>query len=328
MMEIKYSNLVAQNEALYKDNLSLNEQIESRINKLVEMNKKNQEKIKLYEELLLGQESLSNENNKLNKINKEMENQMAKLIKENNDYKQKLNEKEAIIKNNIYKRPSYLKNINPKNTNLKQENEELISENKKIQAKNEELQNLVEEMKKKISRISNAHKFMNISLSDNSSREKTKINTPNELNEESNKKNEEDSEEVLNNNHELYLQRVRNRSFSGIDKTKEEKLKKIFKNRILEMKDYLHRCFMRFYYNGIFVQLQKRKTMEAPVTKVVKSKRFSSLVDKFNSGSSNLIGKADIRNLKRGKTQKYDDKLGNFNKILKTENIIYEDKEE
>ena len=106
-----------------------------------------------------------------------MENQMAKLIKENNDYKQKLNEKEAIIKNNIYKRPSYLKNINPKNTNLKQENEELISENKKIQAKNEELQNLVEEMKKKISRISNAHKFMNISLSDNSSREKTKINT-------------------------------------------------------------------------------------------------------------------------------------------------------
>ena len=40
MMEIKYSNLVAQNEALYKDNLSLNEQIESRINKLVEMNKK------------------------------------------------------------------------------------------------------------------------------------------------------------------------------------------------------------------------------------------------------------------------------------------------
>ena len=328
MMEIKYSNLVAQNEALYKDNLSLNEQIESRINKLVEMNKKNQEKIKLYEELLLGQESLSNENNKLNKINKEMENKMAKLIKENNDYKQKLNEKEAIIKNNIYKRPSYLKNINPKNTNLKQENEELISENKKIQAKNEELQNLVEEMKKKISRISNAHKFMNISLSDNSSREKTKINTPNELNEESNKKNEEDSEEVLNNNHELYLQRVRNRSFSGIDKTKEEKLKKLFKNRILEMKDYLHRCFMRFYYNGIFVQLQKRKTMEAPVTKVVKSKRFSSLVDKFNSGSSNLIGKADIRNLKRGKTQKYDDKLGNFNKILKTENIIYEDKEE
>ena len=87
MMEIKYSNLVAQNEALYKDNLSLNEQIENRISKLVEMNKKNQEKIKLYEELLLGQESLSNENNKLNKINKEMENKITKLKIQNKPIK-------------------------------------------------------------------------------------------------------------------------------------------------------------------------------------------------------------------------------------------------
>ena len=35
-------------------------------------------------------------------------------------------------------------------------------------------------------------------------------------------------------------------------------IKKLFKNRVLEMKDYLHRKFMKFYYNGIFIEMQRK----------------------------------------------------------------------
>ena len=113
-----------------------------------------------------------------------------------------------------------------------------------------------------------------------------------------------------------------------MDKEKEERLKRLFKNKILEMKDYLHRAFMRFYYNGIFVQLQKRKSIEINNNnnKVVKSKRFSALVDKFNS-SSNSLGKADSK-IKRVKTQSNEDKLNTYKNLLNSSNTIYEDKEE
>ena len=325
IMEIKYKNLVSQNETLFQDNLNLNEQIKNKIEKLVELNKKNQEKIKLYEDVMSEQESILSENNKLNKLNKEMTDKMNQLIKENNEYKEKLKEKDEIIQNNKNKNQENLKNIDSKNNDLKQENEDLISENKKINAKNEELQKLVEEMKKKISTISKAKKFMNKSLKDN---DKNDINNQNELDEEDNKINEEDEEDDNNNNnHELYLQRVRNRDLTLMDKEKEERLKRLFKNKILEMKDYLHRAFMRFYYNGIFVQLQKRKSIEINNnSKVVKSKRFSALVDKFNS-PSNSLGKADSK-IKRVKTQSNEDKLNTYKNLLNSSNTIYEDKEE
>ena len=289
ILEIKYKNLVSQNETVMSE-----------------------------------QESILSENNKLNKLNKEMTDKMNQLIKENNEYKEKLKEKDEIIQNNKNKNQENLKNIDSKNNDLKQENEDLISENKKINAKNEELQKLVEEMKKKISTISKAKKFMNKSLKD---KDKTDINNQNEMDEEDNKINEEDEEDDNNNNHELYLQRVRDRDLTLMDKEKEERLKRLFKNKILEMKDYLHRAFMRFYYNGIFVQLQKRKSIEINNNnKVVKSKRFSALVDKFNS-PSNSLGKADSK-IKRVKTQSNEDKLNTYKNLLNSSNTIYEDKEE
>ena len=52
------------------------------------------------------------------------------------------------------------------------------------------------------------------------------------------------------------------------------------------MKDYLHRQFMKFYYNGIFMQQLKAKNEEGQNTKVVKSNRFNSLLSKFNSTSN------------------------------------------
>ena len=67
---------------------------------------------------------------------------------------------------------------------------------------------------------------------------------------------------------------------------KEERLKKLFRNKVLEMKDYLHRHFMKFYYNGIFMQMKQKSEKENP-TKIVKSKRFSNLINKFNENNNN-----------------------------------------
>ena len=319
IMENKYKNLVDQNEALYQENLKLNEQIEDKIKNLIEVNKKNQKKIKLYEDSMNDQESIINENQELNKLNKEMKNKMNKLIKENNAYKEKLKEIET-------------KQQNPNNIFINHEKEKLILENKKILEKNEELQNLVEQMKKKISKISKAYKFTNKYInetSSNRSREKSNISSPYELNEENNIKNfdiKEEEGEEYHNNRELYLKRIRERNLDNDRKAKEEKLKNLFTKRIVEMKDYLHRCFMRFYYNGIFAQMQKRKSLEIPVTKVVKSKRFNDLVNKFNSGANNKNEKIDNKSFKKGRTKSYDNSVFNIN--LKAQSTIYEEKDE
>ena len=318
IMENKYKNLVDQNETLYQENLKLNEQIEDKIKNLIEVNKRNQKKIKLYEDSMNEQESLINENQELNKLNKEMKNKMNKLIKENNAYKEKLKNNEIVQQN-----------PNSNNINQEKEKEKLIIDNKKLLEKNEELQNLVEQMKKKISKISKAYKFTNKYINENSgnqSREKSNISSPYELNEDNNIKNFDIKEEEYHNNRELYLKRIRERKLDSDKLAKEEKLKHLFKKRIDEMKDYLHRCFMRFYYNGIFVQMQKRKSLEIPVTKVVKSKRFSELVNKFNSGPNNKIGKIDNKIYKKGRTKSYDNSFNNIN--LKSQNIIYEEKDE
>ena len=326
IIENKYKNLLDQNESLYQENLKLNEQIQDNIKNLMEINKKNQEKIKLYEESMNDQESLINENQRLNKLNKQMENKIEQLTKENNEFKEKTKENEINDQDDI-------KNSDTKKINIKQEKEKLIEENKKISAKNEELQNLVEEMKKKIAKISKAYKFTNKYISENAnnqSREKSRISTPQELNEENTKKNDEDKDNSYHYKGELYLKRIRERKPIDSEKlAKEEKMKNLLRNRIKEMKDDLHKCFMRFYYNGIFVQMQKRKS-EVPTTKVVKSRRFSELINKFSSGANNQnkkFEKIDERSIKRLKTKSYDDKTNN-NNVKNENNIINEEKDE
>lgn len=322
ILENKYKNLVEQNETLYQENVKLNEQIEENIKNLMEINKKNQEKIKIYEESMNNQEAIINENLELNKLNKEMENKINQLIKEKDDLQEKI---KINTQNNINNKEDI-------STNIKKENELLVSENEKIKEKNEELQNLVEEMKKKISKLSKAYKYTNKYInetSNNQSREKSNIITPHEKNEENNIKNKED-EELYENNHGLYLKRIRDRK--PLDKEqleKEERMKNLLRRRINDMKDDLHRCFMRFYYNGIFVQMQKKKSMNDPVTKVVKSRRFSDLINKFNKGSNSKVQpleKIDRKNIKRFSSKSHDDKINIINK--KEENTIYEEKDE
>ena len=160
-----------------------------------------------------------------------------------------------------------------------------------------------------------ANKFINDS-SNNPSGEKSHINTPYE-------KNEELDNEITNNNYDFHFRHVRERKILTDEEIKRQtKLQNLLKRRITEIKDDLHKCFMRFYYNGIFVQQQKRNKMKEPVTKVVKSKRFSALISKFSGGVKNKDEIVDNKNNKKRQTKSYDDKVINN---LKAKNNYQED---
>ena len=311
ILEIKYKNLQEQNESLYQENLGLNKQIEEKINNLIEINKTNQEKIKLYEKTMLDQESVINENKTLNELNNDYKNRMKKLLEENNTFKEKLKNNEISLQNNI--------NKGKQEEKIKQENEKLISENKAINQKNEELQIQLDEIKKKLKKIEKVNKFANKFINDSSnnpSGEKSHINTPYE-------KNEELDNEITNNNYDFHFRHVRERKILTDEEIKRQtKLQNLLKKRITEIKDDLHKCFMRFYYNGIFVQQQKRNKMKEPVTKVVKSKRFSALISKFSGGVKNKDEIVDNKNNKKRQTKSYDDKVINN---LKAKNNYQED---
>ena len=310
ILEIKYKNLQEQNDSLYQENLGLNKQIEEKINNLIEINKKNQEKIKLYEKTMLNQESVINENKTLNDLNNDYKNRMKQLLEENSTYKEKLKNNDTKINNE------------KQEEKIKKENAKLISENKAINQKNEELQIQLDEIKKKLKKIEKANKFANKFINDNSSNpsaEKSHTSTPYE-------KNEDIENQNTNSNHELYIKHVRERkNLTDEEIKKQSKLENLLKRRITDIKDDLHKCFMRFYYNGIFVQQQKRNKMKEPITKVVKSKRFSALISKFSGGLNNQDEIVDNKNNKRRQTKSFDDKICNN---LKDKNNFEEDKKQ
>ena len=105
------------------------------------------------------------------------------------------------------------------------------------------------------------------------------------------------------------MNRIQDRDFLSPEerKIKEERLKKLFRNRVLEMKEYLHRRFMKFYYNGIFLEMQRKNEGAQDNKKIVKSKRFSNLINKFNQGNNNANNNTSnkgLNRLNRNKTTK------------------------
>ena len=223
--------------------------------RLIEENKQLKEKNKEYE---------INENSKI--INKIKSPKLKELIEENTTIKEKNREYEE--NNNKY-------------TNIQKENEKLSNLNKEINTKNEELQNELNDIKKKYETL--------LEEENNIKNKKNKNNEINELGDNNDNENEFDEvDDDGGRNRDLYLSRIQDRDFSSPEerKLKEERLKKLFKNKVYEIKDYLHRQFMKFYYNGIFVQMQK-KTEGDDGTKVVRSKHFSNLISKFSSNNSN-----------------------------------------
>ena len=103
-------------------------------------------------------------------------------------------------------------------------------------------------------------------------------------------------------------------------KIKEERLRKLFRNRVFEMKDYLHRKFMKFYYNCIFMQMKNKNERDKPA-KIVKSNRFSNLINVFNNNNNNNNSKNNGKSkLNRQSTVTQNVKF-NENKFEKMKNI-------
>ena len=300
-MNYKFNELIKERNNYKNNNNSYKKKIEeidrensNKINKLLEENKKMREKM---EDIKRIQE----EKEELNSINNEINCKLNALIEENNKLKEKNNKYELDIKSNIIskakeeeaniqikqlieennkikeKNKQYEEN-ETKYNNINQENEKLNHINKEISTQKDQLQEELNELKKK---------YEQVLKESNDIKEKNKINNDNNQEEDEKDEQNEEGDDDDGTNRNLYLNRIQGRDFMSPEerKLKEERLKKLFRNKVLEMKDYLHRHFMKFYYNGIFMQM-KQKSEEDKPTKIVKSKHFSNLINKFNANNN------------------------------------------
>ena len=118
---------------------------------------------------------------------------------------------------------------------------------------------------------------------------KSKKTNENDANEDPNKANNKNNNKLRDSNiseaddlsrGSLYLNRFPDRSFLSPEdllrqrRIKEARLKNLFKNKVFEMKEYLHKNFMKFYYNGIFLEMtgKIKKEEKKGDTKVVSNK--------------------------------------------------------
>ena len=133
-----------------------------------------------------------------------------------------------------------------------------------------------------------------------------KINE-NDVNEEENKINNKNKNKLRDSNisevddlsrDSLYLNRFPDRSFLSPEdllrqkRVKIARLKNLFKNKVFEMKEYLHKNFMKFYYNGIFLEMTgkiKKEDKKGDV-KVVSNKNnnVKNRASIFESGIKNF----------------------------------------
>ena len=155
--------------------------------------------------------------------------------------------------------------------------------NTEINTKNEQLQNELNTIKKKYQQLIEDAKPKK---SDKNKKNKNNGSMENDEAEEDEKNNNIEDDDDNGTNRNLYLSRIQDRDFTSPEerKLKRERLKNLFKNKVFEMRDYLHRHFMKFYFNGIFIEM-KRKAEDKPA-KVVKSSRFNNLLNKFNNSNN------------------------------------------
>ena len=261
-------------------NISNDENNET-INKLKEENNKMKQKLEEYEQKEIKYNNLQEEKEKLNVMNIEFNNKLNTLIEENNRLKEK--NKELELNENNYKEANIqLKELLEENNKMKEkyknfegkedtfmsleeENKKMNLINNEVINKNKELENKLNEMKKRLKRIEKGE----------------------DVKDDEDDNNNSISDDNYETNRQLYLDRIRNRKFISPEerKLKEGRLKNLFKKKVTEMKEHLHSRFMKFYYNGIFVQMQAKINDKEP-NKVVRSKRFSNLINKFNRNSS------------------------------------------
>ena len=151
-----------------------------------------------------------------------------KIIKQKNIEYQKNEDKYIKIK----KENEKLNNIN--NIIIK-EKTQLLSELKNIKKENEQLLNLK-------NNLSDLKPINQIEINININKEKENNDISNNISENIN---------IINLNSNLNIIKP------GVDdkKEREKYLRNLFRNKVFEMKEYIHRCFTKFYYNGIFLKM-------------------------------------------------------------------------
>ena len=174
--------------------------------------------------------------------------QINSNINNNNEQKKKYEEKikELMNKNRIIKEENRkYHNKEDIYNNIKAEYDKLININNNTKKYNEQLLIELNSLKEKYNKLLNEKK--NTSYTSFHISKQSEINMINhDLNENVGISVNNDNNVNNNNN---------NKGFKNDRKEREKYLRNLFKNKVFEMKEHIHKYFTRFYYNGVFLQM-------------------------------------------------------------------------
>ena len=184
----------------------------------------------------------------INQINKKT-NYPTEEIKLLEDKIKELNEEIKAIqqKNNEYqKNEEKYNNIKIENEKLKNIKNDILNEKSQILNELNNVKKDYEQILKEKKNISDFEIIKQIEININKEKE---INNKG-LNNEENNINKND----VNIEQNILKPKINDK------KEREKYLKSLLKNKVYEMKDYIHKCFIKFYYNGIFLQMTGKLT--------------------------------------------------------------------
>ena len=118
------------------------------------------------------------------------------------------------------------------------------------------------------------------------------------LNDETIKKEtiKEEEEDIFSFESEESNSNNSNESINTIDKElqkneeiRKKKLKDLVRNKILERKEYLHKCFVRFYYNGLYLKMVGKFPRRASFKKCKTTKSLVSILSQFKESNNYVV---------------------------------------
>ena len=208
----------------------------------------------------------------------------------NKDDKSLFNEEKKIYEKKIKELTDENKNIKEENiqyqknedkyNQLKQENEKLISINEDINKQKDqlliELKSTKEEYDKLLKEKVTPSLFNII--------KQNEINIIGEKKDNINNSNINENITNINNNN---INTNINSKPKDEKKEREKHLKNLFRNRVFEMRDYIHKCFIKFYYNGVFLQMTGKLNHIDNVKKTDNNDNTNILENNTNNDNKN-----------------------------------------
>jgi len=218
------------------------------------------------------------------------------MKEKNKEYVQKENKYNSIEKENE-KLNNKLKEIDEKNNSLEKELNAMKEKYEKLmQEKNKILEEEQQEKNRSSKKSSKAENNKDANNINNKNRDKRGPTSSSG----SSTKNQNNY-----GNREIYYNRFPDRSsyLSPEDierrrRLRELRLKNLFKNKVIEMRDYMHKKFMKFYCNGIFLQMTGKISVKPSKadTKVAKTQNFNNILSKFENNNSDNKDNNDPNN--------------------------------